>query len=486
MVNRLSVNGTWPLVAYSMRGLVSRFFDRSSTTSCINIKRDVSAFSSPSYVVNINKFHFLLLAALCVVSCAQAFDSVQFNEWSFTPELEMRFGLQRGDNINYGLGAFDNLSEKERTNGGLSFEPSLSFERAGLGGTFFGKASVVGATNFLDGEISGQFARGGDSRIDTDEVYVGWRNESFSVSVGPRQLMFSDGFLIGDGNFDTGSSQGNYWIAPFQAFSNAAVMSYDGKTLRGDAFWLHSDRDFGDSRLYGVNVETAESDVGRYGAMFIEVYDGNGLQYSGTKSLNLRALDVPVPRLSTLKLHAEVVWQSGANDDGNGENVDSLAWYVDTLFTVPNTPWVTTVMYRYARFSGDDLASGDSENFRPLFYGFGARGWDTFYHGEIAGEYHLFNSNQVTQFIKLTTAPRDSYLLTFYYYTHDLDERHFFGQPVTSRDWADEINTGIEYFGIEGAYIYAGIAWSTPNTAAREIFGDENFTVLQTWMQFKF
>jgi hypothetical protein len=428
----------------------------------------------------------ILLCATCFAPRSSAFDTIEVDEWSLTPMLEMRFGLQRGDNINYGLGALDSLSEKGRTNSALSFEPALGFERAAFGGTFFGKASVVAAANLLDGEISGQFARGGDSRIDTDEAYIGWRNESLSVSLGPQRLMISDGFLIGDGNFDTGSRQGNYWIAPFDSFRNAAVVAYTGKGMRGDAFWLHSDSDFGGSLLYGVNLENADTSLGRYGVMFIEVYDGNALQYDGVKSWNLRALDVPVPYLSALKVHAEVVWQSGSDDDGNGADVDGLAWYVDTVFTVPNVAWTTLVTYRYARFSGDDLASGDSENYRPLFYGFGARGWDTFYHGEITGEYHLFNSNQVTQFVKLMTAPRDSYALTFYYYTHDLDERHYFGEPLSSRDWADEINAGVEYFPTERIYIYAGVAWSTPNAAAQEVFGNDNSTVLQTWMQFKF
>jgi hypothetical protein len=431
-------------------------------------------------------FLLSLLCATCFALAAKAFETVKVDEWSLTPMLEMRFGLQRGDNLNFGLGALDSLSEKERTNGELSLEPALAFERAGLGGTFFGKASVVAAANLLDGDLSGQFARGGDSRIDTDEAYVGWRNESFSVSVGPQRLMISDGFLIGDGNFDTGSKQGNFWLGPFDSWRNAAVVAYNGEALRGDAFWLRSDSDFSGARLYGVNVENADTRLGRYGVMFIDVYDGNTLQYDGVKSWNLRALDVPVPYLSALKIHAEVVWQYGSDDDGNGADVDGLAWYVDTVFTVPNVAWNTMLTYRYARFSGDDLASGDSENYRPLFYGFGARGWDTFYHGEIAGEYHLYNSNQVTKFLKLTTAPSDSYALTFYYYTHDLDERHFFGQPVSSRDWADEINAGVEYFGTDRIYIYAGVAWSSPNTAAREIFGNDNITVLQTWMQFNF
>ncbi|MFT5417465.1 MAG: hypothetical protein ACI915_003806, partial [Gammaproteobacteria bacterium] len=88
-------------------------------------------------------FLLSLLCATCFALAAKAFETVKVDEWSLTPMLEMRFGLQRGDNLNFGLGALDSLSEKERTNGELSLEPALAFERAGLGGTFFGKASVV-------------------------------------------------------------------------------------------------------------------------------------------------------------------------------------------------------------------------------------------------------------------------------------------------------------------------------------------------------
>ena len=148
--------------------------------------------------------------------------------------------------------------------------------------------------------------------------------------------------------------------------------------------------------------------------------------------------------------------------------------------------WTTILTYRYARFSGNDLATGDNETYRSLFYGFYAREWDTFYQGEIAGEYHLFNSNQVTQFVKLRTFPQPSIALTIYYFQHDLEERNYFGTPVRSRDWADEINAGIEYFRGQDIYLYAGVAWSTPNAAARELFGSDDFTVVQTWMSFHF
>ena len=428
----------------------------------------------------------LILGLASFGTAVSSFEEFEFNEWSLKPSLEIRIGLQHGDDMNFGLGALDDLSEKDRVNAELSVEPALYFEHPFSDGTFFGKTSLVAAANVVDGELSGQFARGGDSKIDWDELYIGWRNQSFSVSLGAQPLMIGDGFLIGDGNFDTGKNQGNFWVGPFDAFRNAAVASYNGQHIRGDAFWLRSDVDFGNSLLYGVNLENVDYPLGRYGFMFIEVYSGNALQYDGVKSLNFRALGVPMPYFEPLKFYTEVVWQSGTDDDNLGRDVDALAWYLDAVFNVPGMVWPTAITFRHSRFSGDKLDSTDSENYRPLFYGFGARGWDTFYQGEVAGEFHLFNSNQVTRFVKIHISPRPTYALTIYYYSHDLEERHYFGQRVSSRDWADEINAGIEYFGNGQVYLYAGIAWSTPHTGAREIFGDDDTTVLQTWMQFTF
>ena len=180
--------------------------------------------------------------------------------------------------------------------------------------------------------------------------------------------------------------------------------------------------------------------------------------------------------------------QLGEDKDGGGQDNTGLGWYIETAYTLENLPWTTVLTYRYSRFSGNELDTLSNEEYRPLYFGFYAREWDTFYQGEIAGEYHLFNTNQVTQFLKLRTFPTEQYALTFYYFQHDLEARQYFGTPVTSSDWADEINAGVEYFGGKNAniYIYAGVAWSTPNQAANEIFGTENFAVVQTWMSFKF
>lgn len=120
---------------------------------------------------------------------AGAFESTEVGGWTLTPGIEARLRLRFGEDINYGLGAIDDLDETERTNLSLSLEPRLGAEHAAFGGTFYSAVSVVGAANVLNGELSGQFARGGDSRIDVAEAHVGWRNDQFSISVGPQEFV---------------------------------------------------------------------------------------------------------------------------------------------------------------------------------------------------------------------------------------------------------------------------------------------------------
>ena len=432
------------------------------------------------------KYLILFLAAsLC--HPAAAFETIEKYDWTLSPSLEVRAGLQHGRNINFGAGALDTPGEQTRSSFSLSLEPRLGFERALGEGKFFGAVSVVGATNVLDGELSGQFARSGDSRVDIDEGFVGYEIGNYALSIGPQKYVVGDGLVIGDGNFDLGSEQGQFWVGPFDAWNNAAILKRKGERLSGEIFWLRSDGGFGDSRLYGFNIENAQTEFGRFGFLFLDIYRGNAFAFDGVQAWNFRALDVAVPGLPQLKLFSEVVWQRGEDDDGGDVDNNGLGWYVETAYTVPNLAWHTVLTYRYARFSGDDLSSGDNETYRPMFYGFYAREWDTFYQGEIAGEYHLFNTNQVTQFLKFRTFPRENIAFTTYYFQHDLEERNYFGIPLASRDWADEINVGVEYFGAHHNYIYVGFAWSRPNAAARETFGgSEDFAVVQTWMSFHF
>ena len=136
--------------------------------------------------------------------------------------------------------------------------------------------------------------------------------------------------------------------------------------------------------------------------------------------------------------------------------------------------------------SGDDLGTEKNEGYRGLYYTIFKRGWDTWYQGEIAGEYHLFNSNQITQMFKLKLPLSKNSFAVIYYYDHELNEKHYFGQRVNSKKWSSELNVGVEQMKSTGFYGYFGLALSRPRSAAKEIFGDDDFFVVQTFLSYNF
>ena len=57
---------------------------------------------------------------------------------------------------------------------------------------------------------------------------------------------------------------------------------------------------------------------------------------------------------------------------------------------------------------------------------------------------------------------------------------------MSDESWADGLNLGVEYILGQRFYGYAGIAWSTPNTAAEEILSNDNFAVMETFLSYTF
>lgn len=420
---------------------------------------------------------------------AAALEPREWLGWTLVPSLEMRLGLQWAEGINYGFGAIDTPGETRRSALAISLEPRLALSRALGAGEFYGGVSLVGATTQLDGELSGQFARAGSKAVETEDAFFGWRTGSIDVSVGAQTYTVGDGLVIGNGNFDTGPDNGNFWVGPFDAWRNSAIIKLAlAPGLAAEAFWLRADDDFGDARVVGANLKSIDHPRGRFGAMVLQVLEGSAFNFDGVKLLNLRALDVKLPAMPSLTLYGELILQRGRDVDGGGVDNRGLGGYLEAAWQLPGgLAWAPVLTYRYAYFSGDDPETPRNEGYRSMFFGFYLRAWDTWYQGEVAGEYHLFNQNQVTQMLKLRTFPRRDLAATVYWYRHDLAERNYFGVPLDSRAWADEINAGVEYFRGERIYIYAGMAWSKPDRAAEQFFGDdEGFAIVQTWMRFRF
>ena len=435
----------------------------------------------------------LASALLLASAVTSAFDAVQWRQLEIKPSFKTILALQYGEGINYGRGAVDSPGETERSTAYLVIKPKIDLalplaDYAVLGkSALYGALSVVAATTQLDGEISGQVARAGDWAVSTDHAYLGWRNELVDLSVGGQEFSVGDGFIIGDGNYNKGGENGQYWSGAFLAWRNSAILKVNTKPVRADVFWLRTDTDFKDARVAGINLETTTADTfGTLGAMYAEVLQGGQFNYDGMKVWNVRGAGIKVAGIPALQLYGEWVLERGRDIQGGGAPNDAYAWYAEGEFTVPGLPWLTHLHYRYSWMSGDKPGTRQNEEYRGLFYTIFRRDWDTWYQGEIAGEYHLYNENQITQMIKLKTFPVPQWALSFYYYHHQLEQPHYFAVPLTARNWADELNFGVEHFLGQRFYGYAGLAWSTPNAAARQVFGDQNFWVIQTFLSYTF
>ena len=420
-----------------------------------------------------------LVAAVLLPQFAGAGDVYDDGRRTVAAEVKFLAGIQYASGINYGFGAFDAPGESERAALSLAVKPRFDLAWALGESTFYGTFSAVAATTTLDGELSGQVARSGDQAFDTDSTTIGWRRGVIDVSVGGQEFTIGDGFVVGDGNFNQGPADGQYWIGAFTAWRNTAILRVNTEPVRGDVFWLRTDRELGDARVVGVNVETTTAETfGVIGLMYFEIVDDNeNLALEGMRVAGVRGAGIGVPGIAGLELFGEFVMERGESDLTGRDN-KAEAWYVEANYQLVNVPWTPKFFFRHAHFSGDEAGTNDNEEYRGLFFTIFKRDWDTWYQGEVTGEFHLFNQNQITQMAKVKVYPRPDLSLGFWYYTHDLDTPQYFGTPVTDTDWAEEINLGVEYYPSDRLYVYWGFAWGTPHRGAIDAFGGRDDTLV--------
>ena len=197
--------------------------------------------------------------------------------------------------------------------------------------------------------------------------------------------------------------------------------------------------------------------------------DTNSLDRDGLKLVSARVRKIKTP-IDNLTLAGEYTYQFGTSDEGERE---AYGWFAEAAYAFQNVTWSPVLSYRYSRFSGDsNPADGVSNTFDPLFFGAGG-GWGTWFQCEVNGEYVLFNSNQVAHQVKLAVKPTDDIGAGVIYYHFDLDKSNYFGTPVSSRNFADEVNVYMDWKVNEKLYIYAVAGVAIPQTAAKEVFGDD-------------
>lgn len=433
------------------------------------------------------------LASALVALPGGAYELINQHGLHAEASLNARLGLRQGYGLNFGFGALtgfgalrSSTGETERTDLQLSLKPSLKTAYTRGDSKLYGGVSVVAATTTLDGELSGQFARAGDRALDTDAAYIGWQRGVLDLSYGAQPFTLGDGLVVGDGNFNLGHDNGQYWIGAFESWRNTAILKLNTSPLRADVFWLRTDQDLGDSRVVGFNLENSQTERwGKLSAMAFEIIDDRGVGLEGMQVWGIRGGDLHLSTWTGLRLYGEYVRQAGQSDLTGIEN-DAHAWYLEPSYQFLSWRWTPRLYYRYSHYSGDDPATLANEEYRGLFFTFGKRDWDTWYQGEINGEFFLFNQNQVTQMLKVKAYPNERCAVMAMVYHHALDTPQYFGLPTTSTNWSDEVNLEFEFYPNERLYGLAGIAWAKPNRGAKDIFGDDPQLVFELFLSYTF
>lgn len=362
-------------------------------------------------------------------------------------------------------------------------------------GNVYGGVSVVGSTTQGDGDAY-QSSHGKTSHGDLEQLSLGWtssdllsQKDAVDISGGRQDFVLGDGFLLADGNSDAGKD-GAYWFGPRSAWANSAIAKLQWNVLHADAFWLKSDRDSGNMSIQGVNLEAKKKGIGTIGVAAMRVGDddpNHSLLYGsdGVSSLrkgmdvwDFRAQGTPIPHLPDLFLSGEYVIEK---NDHDGRRLDANAWYGEAGYTLSSVPWKPTLSYRYAHFSGDESGTADqSESFDPLRYG-AVRGWGSYFHGEVAGQYLLFNSNENLHMVHLAASPTDSLQVGVIYYDFSLDEN-----SGGSKDFGREIDVHADWTATPWLTISGVYGRLMPDAAAKATYGDDPMEIFELVSTVKF
>jgi hypothetical protein len=436
--------------------------------------------------------HARTLTACGALISQCAFAGYAFEAGAIKGEATLAAGAAsiNAGNVNFGAGRVD-LRNGHDTGERADWQEIYLKPGATLGYQFnpdlevFGGASAVGAATFGDGDAGG-YTRSSDRDLSVEALYAGIRTGDWSLSAGRQDFKVGTGFIVMDGNLDF-FKDAAYWIGPRTAFRDSAILRYNHDRLSAQAFSLRTDDDLGDFRLNGLNADYDLAGAVTLGAMATKVNSldrqANSLNpREGMQVYNLRALQGKMPGLDDLTLHGEYAVERGS---GAGVDYDARAWYAQADYVFPALPLQPLLSCRYALFSGDDdPADSKKKAWDPLSKGY--VDWGTWLIGDVVGNYLLFNSNERVSQWTLRTHLTPSVSLGGIHYQFSLDERNLNGAPVSDRRFADENVVFLEWTPTASLYTSLSYNWVKPLAAAREVYGNDDFSALEMFVSYHY
>lgn len=320
-------------------------------------------------------------------------------------------------------------------------KPALSAEYP-LGESFlYGKVSAVGERTYgapptLVGESASSFKQ--------EDLYLGWRSgtslgsnaDLLDFTGGRAPYKIGHGFLVWDGAGE-GGSRGGFWSNARKAWRYAGIARIKPKHHTLEGFFVKRD-DVSEAetgtRLTGINYEYSPAENSTFGFTYLRAFAHPNVHpdRDGMNVLNGRVFTF-VPGLSDLSFEAEYAYEKNHN------LMRSTAWYAQGAYQLSKVAWKPKVSYRYAFFQGDDPKTPRNEAFDPLYVGF--YDWGTWWQGEIAGEYFLANSNNISHQARIHMSPAESLGWGVIGYWFRLPRPSSFGSGATSSNVAFEFDS---------------------------------------------
>lgn len=352
--------------------------------------------------------------------------------------------------------------------------------------TIYGQFDVVQANTF--GGVDAGYSNFGNSNSDdngdidslrVDHAFVGWKSgnlfsgldENFlDISFGRQRYTLGNGFLFAN----EGSASGGraaYWIGGRNSADYAAIIRMKTGNWSSDLVYFEPDltKEYDkDTTLGGGNLEYTVEKMGNLGGGFY-VMNSDDPAKDSMNIYNLRAGIFPFAVFGgadALKpVHIEGEY---AHEDMDAGYKNGNAWYAQISYEAEHCPWTPTLTYRYASFD---------KNYDYLFYG--STDWETWYQGEILGEYPMVNNDLDSHMLKLKVKPIEPVAVTLAYInfnTHDTDE-DFAQEYDLIVDWTVNDHLALSLVG--------GIA--TPDDAAEVKYkGDDNWSYMMMFGSIKF
>ena len=387
--------------------------------------------------------------------------------------LEADLGFFAQSNSNFGNNVYDSDSWWESL-----IRPGVEFNYVLPGSqSIYGQLDAVQANTFGGNDAAGSNIGYSDHSLRIDHAFVGWKSgNTFSslgedfldISFGRQEYVVGNGFLFANQG-GSGFGRAAFWIGGRNSADYTGVIKMKSGNWSGDLAYFKADNIGNeDTKVGGGNIEYNAEGLGYAGAGLYTVESDDAtrdsmLVYDVRGGMNPFALMGGMDVLKPLRIELEYVYEDRDNGLQSGN-----AWYAAIGYDFEECPWKPGLTYRYASFDGD---------YDSLYYG--STGWETWYQGEILGEYTIGNSNLDSHMVKLTLQPLEAVTLTFAYLNYD---RH-----DTGDDYAQEYDIIVDWTVTDNLSLSVVGGIADPDEAATaETGGDDNWSYMMMFGSLKF